>query len=58
MKSRRIYVGHVACMGEKKNEWRIWWERYKERNHYESLDLCGRIILKWILDMMGLYGLD
>jgi hypothetical protein len=28
----------------------FWWESQKERDHYEDLDLCGRIILRWILE--------
>jgi hypothetical protein len=27
----------------------FWWESRKERDHYEDLDLRGKIILKWIL---------
>jgi hypothetical protein len=27
----------------------FWWESQKERDHYECLDIGGRIILKWIL---------
>jgi hypothetical protein len=26
----------------------FWWEIQKERDHYEYLDIRGRIILKWI----------
>jgi hypothetical protein len=26
------------------------WKNQKERDHYEHLDVDGRIILKWILD--------
>jgi hypothetical protein len=34
------------------------WERQKEGDHKEDQDIRGRIILKWILDRMGWYGLD
>jgi hypothetical protein len=37
---------------------RFWWESRKERDHYEDLDVGGRIILRWMLDKMGWYGLD
>jgi hypothetical protein len=34
IKSRRTTCAeHVACMGEKKNAKRFWWESQKERNH-------------------------
>jgi hypothetical protein len=29
---------------------RFWWERRKERDHKEDLDVGGRIILEWILE--------
>jgi hypothetical protein len=29
---------------------RFWWESQNEREHYEDLDVGGRIILKWILE--------
>jgi hypothetical protein len=28
----------------------FWWESHKERDHRETLDVGGRIILKWILE--------
>jgi hypothetical protein len=31
------------------------WGSYKERDHYEDLGICERIILKWILDRMRWY---
>jgi hypothetical protein len=50
MKSRRMrWVGHVACMGAKRNAYRFWWESQKERDHQEDLDVGGRIILNWIV---------
>jgi hypothetical protein len=30
----------------------------KERDHQEKLGVDGRIMVKWILDGMGWYGLD
>jgi hypothetical protein len=28
----------------------FWWESRKERDHYEDLDVGGRIILEWVLE--------
>jgi hypothetical protein len=28
----------------------FWWERQKERDHWEDLDVGKRIILKWNLE--------
>jgi hypothetical protein len=28
----------------------FWWESRKERDHYEDLDVSGRIILRWIIE--------
>jgi hypothetical protein len=28
----------------------IWWKIQKERDHYEDLDVGGRIVLMWILE--------
>jgi hypothetical protein len=41
-------AGHIAGMGRRGLDKRLWWEIQKERDRYEDVD--GRIILKWILD--------
>jgi hypothetical protein len=33
-------------MGEKRNEYRYWWESQKERDHLEDQDVDGWTILK------------
>jgi hypothetical protein len=51
MKSRRMrWAGHVACMGRRGMHIGFLWQSQKERDHYEDLDVGGRIILKWILE--------
>jgi hypothetical protein len=37
-------------MGEKKNKYRILWERQEDRDHWEDKDVGGWTILKWILE--------
>jgi hypothetical protein len=39
IKSRRMRWGHVACMGEGRCMYRVWWENPGED---------GKIILRWI----------
>jgi hypothetical protein len=36
-------------MGEKRNAYRVLVGRPEGKNHWEDLDVGGRIILKWIL---------
>jgi hypothetical protein len=52
IKSRRIrWAGHVARMGRRGMHIGFWWESQKERDHREDLDVGGRIILEWILEI-------
>jgi hypothetical protein len=45
IKPRRIrWTGHVACMGRSGMHTRFVWENQKERDHYEDLDVGGRIL--------------
>jgi hypothetical protein len=51
IKSRRIrYAGHVTRMGRRGMHVGYWWEIQKERDHWESQDVGGWTILKWILE--------
>jgi hypothetical protein len=50
--------GACGTHGEKRNVYGILVGKPEERDHYEDLDIGWRIILTWILDMMGWYGLD
>jgi hypothetical protein len=48
-------AGNVARIGMKMspNKFYFGGGSLKERNHYENLHLCGRIILNWILKKQG-----
>jgi hypothetical protein len=46
-------------MGRKGMHIGLWWERQKERDHWEDQDVGGWIIIKSILEKwMGWCGLD
>jgi hypothetical protein len=50
IKSRRMRcVGHVACMGDERNMYRVYWESQKERDHLEDHVIDGRMGSEWIL---------
>jgi hypothetical protein len=36
----------------------FWWGSQKERDHYDDLDVGGRIILKWNLGWGGMDWID
>jgi hypothetical protein len=51
IKSRIMrWAGHVARMGRRRMHTGYGWESQKERDHWEHLDVGGRIILIFILD--------
>jgi hypothetical protein len=51
IKSRRMKcAGHVARMRVKRKRMRFWWESHNKKDHYEDLDIGGRIILRWMLE--------
>jgi hypothetical protein len=45
---RMRWVGHVACMGERRVVHRVLVGRPGERDNLEYLGINGRVILKWI----------
>jgi hypothetical protein len=47
---RMRWAGHVARMWENRNVCRILMGSQKEREHYEDLDVGGRVILKWTVE--------
>jgi hypothetical protein len=50
IKSRGMrWAGHVACMGEGRNAYRVWWERPKEKDHLKDQGVDGRMGSKWTL---------
>jgi hypothetical protein len=50
---RMRWAGYVATMGRRGMHVGFWWESQKKRDNQEDLDVGGRIILTWILDMIG-----
>jgi hypothetical protein len=50
-------MGRACCThGKNLNAYRVLvGKSEKKRDHQETLDVCGRTILKWVLDKMGLY---
>jgi hypothetical protein len=49
IKSRRMrWAGHVACMGETRDAYRVLVRKPGGKNHLEDLGVDRRIILKWI----------
>jgi hypothetical protein len=37
--------------GERGTHIGFWWESQKDKDHWEDLDVGGKIILKWILEL-------
>jgi hypothetical protein len=49
-KSRRVrWALNVVCMQTIRNAYKIFFDSLKEKDNSESLDVDGRMILKWIL---------
>ena len=38
----------MACIGDRRGAYKIWWDNLRERDHLEDLDIDGRLIFKWI----------
>jgi hypothetical protein len=54
-----LWGGHIARRQEKRNAYRSLVRKTEEkRAHLEDQDVGTWIILKWILDRMGWFGLD
>jgi hypothetical protein len=59
IKSRRLrWAGHVSGMERKGMHKGVRWESQKERDHWEDLEVGGRIILRWLLREIGCGGMD
>ena len=53
------WVGHVACMGERRGVYRVLVGKLTERDNLEETGADGRIILRWIFRNLDVgYGLD
>jgi len=44
------WAGHVACIGERRGVYGVWSGGLKVRDHWENLDVRGRITLTWTFD--------
>ena len=49
----QIGRGHVACMGDRRGAYGVWWGDLKERDHLEDVGIDGRLILRWIFKKWG-----
>jgi hypothetical protein len=55
--SRRMrWAGHVARMVEGRGVYRVLVWRPEVRGHWEDLDICGRITIRWTLERKGSMG--
>ena len=54
---RTRWAGNVACMGVKRNAYKVLAGKLKERDHLEELHIDGKVILTWIVGGMGGCGL-
>jgi hypothetical protein len=54
IKSRRMrWAGHVACMGEERNVYRVLMVKPEERDHLEGQGIDGRMGSEWILGRLA-----
>jgi hypothetical protein len=59
LQSRRVRcVRYMSHVGERCATSRFCCENLRERDYLEDLEARGRIILKWIFNGMGVWGLD
>jgi len=52
IKLRMRWMGHVACLGDMRNAYKIFVGKPEGMNHLEDVNIDGKIILKWILKNM------
>jgi hypothetical protein len=43
-----LWVGHVACVGERRSAYRIFVGTPEGKSHLEDLGMDGKSLLKWI----------
>jgi hypothetical protein len=44
------WMGHVACMEQMRNVYKIWSENLKGRDHSQNVGTSGIITVEWILE--------
>jgi hypothetical protein len=47
------WAGHVACIGEMRNAYKILVGKPAGKSYSEDLDVDGRIVLEWVLWKQG-----
>jgi hypothetical protein len=50
---RIIWAGHVICIGEMRNAYKILVGKPEGKSHLNNVDMDGRIMSKWILRKWG-----
>lgn len=48
------FIGYLACMGEKRNTYKVLVENLLGRDKSDDLGISDRVILKWISEVCGL----
>jgi hypothetical protein len=50
MYSSQSIITTIARLGRRRMDTEFSWESQKERDHYQDLDIGGKIILQWVVE--------